>query len=1201
MPSRSAYNQPHPPTLNSSAVYPNAALLSSSAERSAPRHIQHDVHILPTMTGNPATSPPHHRGHSRSISHPFPSAFGGKRRNPNPGFLDSDSDDDDVEVTHLPDVLSSSPRKASSRPLPGGEAISTGKCMTCNSTVRWPRGLKVFRCTECLTVNDLEPYTSKDLGGQGSTGKDGKPGLSIPRKAVPLSVERTRSIIDNCVSSYLRRLLDAPVPQGFTSGNRSKTPSAIGQDENRAHTYDHGSGLLSEPRVDARARSSSASSKAGKPDWFKGASNSLKPTASSLAPHADVRDPRLRSRNNSDVQIPPKGERLPREAGRSSERDVKDQSSNPYIFKPLEEYILASFKGCDSLNVSFSTAQPPLLAENASPDHSPPKPKVESNDALSHAHPAFEIDAKTLLIGDLAENSSWWMNDGDPNYGLGHTHSKGKSSSPSKAVTSRSPRINWSQLAEWHHLIMTAGSSWVERWTGMRPVDERGQEGHGRSKLWDSVDMCAIERDITESRLHLHRAFLKVTENLVKRPRRPLHKPEEIRFLLILLANPLIYPSSSSLRPVNLTQSQGVRRPSHPKESGERIPLRDARPSRKEQLGPSAPRSGPPGHHFGIVKRILGLMAHLPNDCHHYLVSWFSRLPTGQFEKLVDLVGSFVTYRLSRQQGRKRSEAIENDNSLVPSFSSAAGNTPAELHAAINGRSPSKPAKDKRNKPVVYGDDWQIRAAARVMSLLFTANDTSVARKPDAAFGQEASSSTNRAAGPRRGHKIPISAFYNTLLDYSDLVADFEAWESKMAKFSFCQYPYFLSIWAKIHIMEHDARRQMEVKAREAFFNSILSRKAISQYLVLKVRRDCLVDDSLRSVSEVVGSNQEEIKKGLRIEFVGEEGVDAGGLRKEWFLLLVREIFDPHHGLFLYDEDSQFCYFNPYCFESSEQFFLVGVLLGLAIYNSTILDIALPPFAFKKLLAAAPQTSGPQPSSARSNYRCTLDDLAEYRPALAKGLRALLEFDGDVADTFCYDFVAHVDRYGEAVAVPLCPGGETRPVTNANRREFVDLYVHYMLDTAVTRQFEPFKRGFFTVCGGNALSLFRPEEIELLVRGSDEALDVASLRAVATYDNWSHPRPENIAVVRWFWEFFENTDPQAQRKILSFITGSDRIPAMGATSLTIRLACLGDDTPRYPIARTCFNTLGLYRYPTREKLERMLWEAVGNSEGFGLK
>ena len=59
--------------------------------------------------------------------------------------------------------------------------------------------------------------------------------------------------------------------------------------------------------------------------------------------------------------------------------------------------------------------------------------------------------------------------------------------------------------------------------------------------------------------------------------------------------------------------------------------------------------------------------------------------------------------------------------------------------------------------------------------------------------------------------------------------------------------------------------------------------------------------------------------------------------------------------MFLYDEDSQYCYFNPNSLEPSEQFFLVGVVLGLAIYNSTILDVALPPFAFRKLLAAAPQ------------------------------------------------------------------------------------------------------------------------------------------------------------------------------------------------------------------------------------------------------
>jgi E3 ubiquitin-protein ligase HECTD2 len=203
---------------------------------------------------------------------------------------------------------------------------------------------------------------------------------------------------------------------------------------------------------------------------------------------------------------------------------------------------------------------------------------------------------------------------------------------------------------------------------------------------------------------------------------------------------------------------------------------------------------------------------------------------------------------------------------------------------------------DGKQKPVLYNDDWQIKAAARVMALLFSANNSSNRRKINSNIVGTLDAGIASVTLATRHLIIPISDFYNTLLDYSDLIADFEAWESRRGKFSFCQYPFFLSIWAKIHIMEYDARRQMEVKAREAFFDSIMSRRAVSQYLVLKVRRDCLVEDSLRGVSEVVGSGQEDIKKSLRIEFLGEEGIDAGGLRKEWFLLLVRDVFDPGHG-----------------------------------------------------------------------------------------------------------------------------------------------------------------------------------------------------------------------------------------------------------------------------------------------------------------
>lgn len=193
--------------------------------------------------------------------------------------------------------------------------------------------------------------------------------------------------------------------------------------------------------------------------------------------------------------------------------------------------------------------------------------------------------------------------------------------------------------------------------------------------------------------------------------------------------------------------------------------------------------------------------------------------------------------------------------------------------------------------------------------------------------------------------------------------------------------------------------------------------------------------------------------------------------------------------------------------------------------------------------------------------------------------------------------------------IPLCPGGDKLAVTNSNRRDFVESYIHYLLETSVSRQYEPFKRGFFTVCGGNALSLFRPEEIELLIRGSDEPLDITSLRGVAVYEGWpSGSPPDRQPQVRWFWDAFENAKAVDQRKLLTFITGSDRIPAMGATNLVVKLQLLHSvkkggvlDTERFPTARTCFNTLVLHPYGSKEQLEQKLWMAVSESEGFGLK
>lgn len=734
------------------------------------------------------------------------------------------------------------------------------------------------------------------------------------RVAVPLSVERTRSIIDRCVTTYLRSRIDSinkplpPPPPGLSVEHFDD--ARVSEQNRRPHaaqrcverTPSPASRPPSSPRQALNVDGRSLSPKQPVGAYAKGDNGLLAPSPSD----ADRRYSRRRGLSGSDIPTTPERDRSPRGRGQSPNvTESKSQSdSRPSIFRPLEDYIISSFRGCDCLNNSFVTPRPrPRAASESNPSRTNLDPSSLPNPL--HAPPAFEPfepDAKTLRLGDIGENSSWWIGGRPQHHDTKDAQARDRSPDPSRAtVTPRSPRIDWAALAEWYRLIMVAGESWFEKWSEMMPDNGRGEGKSSGSKRWDSVELSIIEKEITESRIHAQRTLLKATENLLKRPRRPLKKPEDTRFLLILLANPLLYSPSSSRRQQSAPSSSltGERDRSRSKDSNP-FTTGNAKSSRRDALIPPGQNAGGPGHHSGIIKRLLGLISNLPNECHHFFVSWFSRFSEGQFQRTVDLVGSFVTYRLSRQQGRRRSESSKNDNGLVPSLSGTARDTHAQLHAAISGRTPSKSPKDGSHQPIVYSEDWQIRAAARVMSLLFAANNANVPRKRDGILSDQRSPGngvTTKHNSYSHGQMIPISAFYNTLLDYSDLVADFEAWESRSAKFSFCQYPFFLSIWAKIHILEYDARRQMEVKAREAFFNSILTRKAESQYLVLKVRRDCLVEDSLRGVSEVVGSGREEIKKGLRIEFLGEEGVDAGGLRKEWFLLLVREVFDPNHGM----------------------------------------------------------------------------------------------------------------------------------------------------------------------------------------------------------------------------------------------------------------------------------------------------------------
>ena len=552
---------------------------------------------------------------------------------------------------------------------------------------------------------------------------------------------------------------------------------------------------------------------------------------------------------------------------------------------------MRSFGDRECLNAAFLRSRPSTQRSNRSEENvrrecerSPPKrpPPFDTN------YP--DIDPKMLLLGDVAENGFWWTAKDSRSKSVGRRQKPDRPTEPARGlVHSKSPQISWIEVDSWYHLVLNAGKRWRDR---LKDDDLQSSGGLGPGVSFNDIDQAMI--DATS---HVLKTILKASENLLKRPGKPLREPNDIRFLLILLANPSLYPSPS-------TDSSPLLKSPHFADTlrpTETLGGSDASPGHRSrshsQTGGSAWEQG---NAFGIIKRVLGLLSNLPMECHRNLTAWFSRYDEERFRALVDVFERFVTHRLKRQHGRKKTNPGNPPDGLIPNLSGTSADTSAQLHAALGLGGVAKPSNENKNQHASYTEDWQIKAAARMLMILFAANKNFHGERGAKSLAADAEmarpGSLSRTHIKNHGQLLSTSDFYNTLVDFSDLIADFDMWESSKGKFSFCQYPFFLSVGAKIRIMEHDAKRQMETRAREAFFDNILRNKNLEQFLVLRVRRECLVEDSLTGISEVVGACPQDIKKGLRVQFVGEEGIDAGGLRKEWFLSLVREIFDPHHG-----------------------------------------------------------------------------------------------------------------------------------------------------------------------------------------------------------------------------------------------------------------------------------------------------------------
>lgn len=239
--------------------------------------------------------------------------------------------------------------------------------------------------------------------------------------------------------------------------------------------------------------------------------------------------------------------------------------------------------------------------------------------------------------------------------------------------------------------------------------------------------------------------------------------------------------------------------------------------------------------------------------------------------------------------------------------------------------------------------------------------------------------------------------------------------------------------------------------------------------------------------------------------FVNEPAIDEGGVKKEFFQLLFKEIFKPEYGMFMYNPDNRLYYFQGRTFESPLMFELIGTLMGLAPKNQVIIDIPIISTCYKILL----------------DKPLDLEDLKQWQPDVWKSFQYILNYNEEapLEDILARTFTITYEHFGDKITENLKKDGDQIYVTKENRQEFVDLYIQHLFFIQCEKQIDSFKRGFYKLFDKPMLKLlYTPEELEQFVCGSKD-LNFKLLKTVTRYMKPLSPKHE---IVEWFWDIVLN-------------------------------------------------------------------------------
>lgn len=348
---------------------------------------------------------------------------------------------------------------------------------------------------------------------------------------------------------------------------------------------------------------------------------------------------------------------------------------------------------------------------------------------------------------------------------------------------------------------------------------------------------------------------------------------------------------------------------------------------------------------------------------------------------------------------------------------------------------------------------------------------------------------------------------------------------------------------------------------RNYFSRRIHSRGAEARHphppLQLSVRRDQVFLDSFKSL---YFKTADEMKYGkLSIRFHGEEGVDAGGVTREWFQVLARGMFNPNYALFI-PVASDRTTFHPNRLSGVNQehlmfFKFIGRIIGKALYEGRVLDCHFSRAVYKRILGKS----------------VSIKDMETLDLDYYKSLLWMLE--NDITDIITENFSLEVEAFGEKQIIDLVENGRNIPVTQENKEEYIQRVVEHRLVGSVKEQLDNFLKGFHDIIPADLISIFNEQELELLISGLPE-IDVDDWKNNTEYHNYSASSPQ----IQWFWRAVRSFDKEERAKLLQFVTGTSKVPLNGFRELEgmngfskFNIHRDYGNKDRLPSSHTCFN------------------------------